>query len=238
MNASVDLLCRYRSVPGFGDAVACPAARGLAEHVRQLALRKRPARLEAGPVGGHRSSVGLALIAGGISAPGVGTDLVRVLVRMVWRRALAWSALLVRSWSAGRDLRTTPGCRHEADPRHPVIRRGFGRAGARAPVAWMVRGPACVVRCWSAVQAALRCGTDDPHQQLIAAHEADRGPGRDDRADWSAGPALGHVRGERRDDAEREQPGRGPGAGAAPRRGSPSSWRTRGRRSWPAPAGR
>ena len=42
-------------------------------------------------------------------------------------------------------------------------------------------------------------------RKLITAHQADRGPGRDDRADWSMGLALGHV-GECRDDAEREQP--------------------------------
>jgi len=43
-------------------------------------------------------------------------------------------------------------------------------------------------------------------RKLIAPHEADCGPGRDDRADRAVGPALGHVRGQRGDDAKGEQP--------------------------------
>lgn len=70
----------------------------------------------------------------------------------------------------------------------------------------MVRLRSALVRSWLAAQVACRCGPDDPDQQLVTAHQADPGPCRDDRADWSVGPALGHVRGERRDDAEREQP--------------------------------
>ena len=167
-NAPVELLGCRRSLAGLGHAAARPAARGLAEHARQLALRQRPARLEAGPVRGHRRSDGLALIAGGTGLPGTGPDLVRVLVRMVRRRGLAWSAPLVRCWSAGLDLRTIPASRHEADPCHPVVRRGFGQAGTRAPVGRVVRVPAGVVRCWPAVQSACCCGTDDPDQQLIA----------------------------------------------------------------------
>ena len=40
----------------------------------------------------------------------------------------------------------------------------------------------------------------------VPANQADRRPSRDDRTNWSVRPALGHVRGQRRDDAEDKQP--------------------------------
>src|SRR6202035_3205661 len=125
----------------------------------------------------HRRSDGLALIVGGTGLPGTGLGLVRVLVRMARHRGLAWSVSLVRFWSAGLDLRTNPATRHEADPCHLAVWRAIGQAGTRAPVVGMVRVPAGVVRCWPAVRSACCCGTDDPDQQLIAAHQADRRPG-------------------------------------------------------------
>jgi hypothetical protein len=87
--------------------------------------------------------------------------------------------------------------------RCPARLRAGWSPGARGPGGSRTAG---VVRCWPAVRSACCCGTDDPDQQLIRPDQADREPGRDDRADWSVGPALGHVRGERGDDAEREQP--------------------------------
>jgi hypothetical protein len=157
---------RTRALPCFGHAAARPAARGLAEHARQFALRQRPARLEAGPVRGHRRSDGLALIAAGTGLPGTGRDLVRVLVRMVRRRGLDWSAPLVRCWPAGLDLQTTPATRHKVNPHHLAVRRGFGQAGPRTRVGRVVRIPAGVVRSWLAVQSVCCCGTDDPDQQF------------------------------------------------------------------------
>ena len=54
------------------------------------------------------------------------------------------------------------------------------------------------------------CGSpgaaDEPDEELIGAHEADCGPGRDHRPDGAVGPALGHVRGERGRDSQPEQP--------------------------------
>jgi len=46
---------------------------------------------------------------------------------------------------------------------------------------------------------------DQPDQELIGAHEADRRPGGDHRSDGTVGPALGHVRGDGRRDPQAEQ---------------------------------
>ena len=63
-----------RPVPGFGHPVACPAPGGLAELPGQLALGQRPARLEAGAVGGHRGGVDIPVRASSVTGPGEPED--------------------------------------------------------------------------------------------------------------------------------------------------------------------
>ena len=62
-------LGRCQALPGFGHPAARPAAGGLAEHPRELALGHRPARLEAGAVGGHCGGVDVAVRASGSHRP-------------------------------------------------------------------------------------------------------------------------------------------------------------------------
>ena len=134
--------------------------------------------------------------------------LVRDLVRLI-RRGPARSADPDRARHPGRGNRAvrTAG-RGVGTVPDRVARSGVRLLSSSKPEAGtaVVRLRAAVVRGWPADRVCRRRGPDDPDQQLVAAYQADRGPGRDDRADWSVGPALGHVRGQRRDDAEREQP--------------------------------
>ena len=121
-----------------------------------------------------------------------------------------------------RELGVVSGGGCEADDLPvPVHWSGIGRRSGRGPRAGpgLVRHRAVVVRRWYVVRSAGCCGPDDPREQLIRPDEADRGPGRDDRADEAVGPALGHVHGERGEDAEREHPAGQPGdREAVPRR--------------------
>jgi len=87
----------------------------------------------------------------------------------------------------------------------PAAEAGTGRRAARQ-AALAQRGVA------DGPRSAAPQVPDEPDQELVRAHQADRRPGRDHRPDQTVGPALGHVRREGRGDAQREQP---PGQGGA-----------------------
>src|ERR1035441_8127487 len=175
------VLGRCWALPGFGHPVTCPAPGGLAELPGQLALRQRFAHPDAGAVGGHCGSVEIPVRTCGSHQPWKAGRLAG-LIRHLVRRVPARSACLARARHRGHRNRAVPAAGREAG----VLAVQVLRSGIRHPSsseletgAVVVRLRSAVVHGWLAAQVARRCGTDDPHQQLIAAHQADRGPGRD-----------------------------------------------------------
>jgi len=209
------VLCRHRALPGLGHAAACPAPRRPAERAGELALRKRLTILDAAAVGSNCCGIDVTFA---LPVPPNGRS------PEIWSAAVpGWSAVW-SGWSVWsgfgpgrRSARAaeTRGCEVSSLAAVRPVTCPY-RLPAPASGTWpyadhgagprMVRLLAVMVCCWSAVRFACRCGTDDPDEEFVAADEADRRPGGDDRADWPAGPALGHVGSQRRDDAKREQP--------------------------------
>ncbi len=58
----------------------------------------------------------------------------------------------------------------------------------------VIRWTNAVDRLRFAGHGASGGGPDEPEQELVDAHEAGGRPGVHGRADWSVGPAVGHVR--------------------------------------------
>src|SRR5579875_1424423 len=135
----------------------------------------------------------------------------------VVRCVLTRSACPVHFWRADQRTRTIRAIGNEPDDPSASLPRPSARlltSGEPRVAARLARLRADAVRVWYANRFASCCGTDDPDQEFMAAHQAGGRPGRDHCADRPMGPALGHVGRERGDDAEREQPAGREGTGS------------------------
>ena len=158
---------RRNALDGLGHPVAGPAARGLAEHDGELALRQRLPAVDAGAIGGRRSLIDVhrTVFADGVGSVHIGRA-GRLLGRepvFTIRARLIWSAGPARAndWTGATVTRTTMAT---VSPRAARIPRQILIPGRDQPQSGdrVVRWTNALVRRRFAGHGAIGSGPDEP----------------------------------------------------------------------------